>query len=109
MGIDFLRFLKDKGARVLGFDPVAMDNARKVVPDIEYASDVWSAVEDTDGIVIATEWNEFRTMDMKRLNGLMKGNVVVDLKNIYEPAQMKKLGFVHLGVGRGSPGSSKAG
>jgi UDPglucose 6-dehydrogenase len=107
--MDFLRFLKDKKANVRGFDPVAMDNAKKTVSDIEYASDVWSAVEDADGIVIATEWNEFRTMDMKRLRELMKGNVVVDLKNIYEPAPMKELGFVHLGVGRGSPGSSKAG
>jgi UDPglucose 6-dehydrogenase len=109
VGMDFLRFLSEKGAQVRGFDPVAMDNAKKEISDIDYASDFWAAVEDTDGIVIATEWNEFRTMDMNRLKGLMKGNVVVDLKNIYEPARMKELGFVHLGVGRGSPGSSKAG
>jgi UDPglucose 6-dehydrogenase len=103
VGVDFLRFLKDKGAKVRGFDPIAMDNAKKAVPDVEYGPDIWSAVEEADAIVIATEWNEFRTMDMERLHDRLKGNVVVDLKNIYEPNRMRELGFVHLGVGRGVP------
>ena len=70
---------------------------------MEYPPDLWTAVEGADGIVIATEWNEFRTMDMARIRDLLRGNVVVDLKNVYEPDQMRDLGLVHVGVGRGTP------
>jgi UDPglucose 6-dehydrogenase len=103
VGVDFCRFLRDKGAMVRAFDPIAMDNAKQEVPDVEYAPDLWSAVEGADAVVIATEWNEFRTMDLKRIRELLKGNLVVDLKNIYEPERMRSLGFVHRGVGRGIP------
>jgi len=58
-------------------------------------------------VVIATEWNEFRTMDLKRIREVLKGNIIVDLKNIYEPVRMRDLGFVHLGVGRGEPAAKK--
>lgn len=103
VGIDFMKFLKQKGATVRGFDPIAMPNARLEVPDVEYATDLWKAVDGADAIVIATEWNEFRTMNLKRLQEMLKGNVVVDLKNIYEPEPMRELGFVHVAVGRGMP------
>jgi UDPglucose 6-dehydrogenase len=103
VGVDFTRFLKDKGATVRAFDPIAMNNAKKVVTDIEYTADLWKAVEGADAVVIATEWNEFRTMNLTRLHDVMKGNVLVDLKNLYEPARMRELGFVHVGVGRGIP------
>ncbi len=103
VGVDFTRFLKDKGATVRAFDPIAMDNAKDAVPDIEYTADLWQAAKDADAVVIATEWNEFRTMNLTRLREGMKGNLLVDLKNLYEPARMRELGFVHVGVGRGVP------
>ena len=62
-----MKFLQQKGAIVRGFDPIAMPNSKLEVPDVEYASDMWKAVEGADAIVIATEWNEFRTMNLKRL------------------------------------------
>ena len=109
VGVDFLRFLKERGAEVRAFDPIAMDNARRAVPDVQYAQDLWSAVEGADAVVIATEWNEFRTMDLKRIQSLLAGNLIIDLKNIYEPARMRDLGFIHQGVGRGEPpGPAKA-
>jgi UDPglucose 6-dehydrogenase len=109
VGVDFARFLKDKGATVRAFDPIAVDNARKVVPDVEYTADLWSAVKGADAVVIATEWNEFRTMNLDGIRDVLKGKVIVDLKNIYEPAELQELGFVHVGVGRGTPaGTGKA-
>lgn len=103
VGIDFVKFLAGKGAKVRAFDPIAMDNARKAAPMAEYTPDLWSAIQGATALVIATEWNEFRTVDMTRILEAMDGNLIVDLKNIYEPARMRELGFVHLGVGRGVP------
>jgi UDPglucose 6-dehydrogenase len=105
VGVDFVRFLREKGAEVRAFDPIAVPNARKAFPDAEYTADIWTAVEGADAVIIATEWNEFRTMDLKRMRELLAGRVVVDLKNIYEPEHMRELGFIHLGVGRGEPPS----
>ena len=105
VGVDFARFLLNRGAMVKTFDPIAMDKAKESLTGVEYCPDLWSAVEGTDAIVIATEWNEFRTMNLNRLRERMRGNLVVDLKNIYEPEAMQELGFVHMGVGRGSPSS----
>ena len=83
VGVDFTRFLKGKGAEVRAFDPIAMDNAKKEAPEMTYTADAWSAVEGADAVVIAVEWNEFRTMNLKRLKETMKGNLVVELKKIY--------------------------
>ena len=103
VGVDFARFLYERGAIVKVFDPIAMDKAKESLTGVEYCPDLWSAVEGSDAIVIATEWNEFRTMNLNRLRERMRGNLLVDLKNIYEPEAMRELGFVHMGVGRGTP------
>jgi len=103
VGVDFARYLVEKGASVKVFDPIAMDKAKEVLTGVEYCPDLWSAMEAADAIVIATEWNEFRTMNVNRLKDHMHGNLIVDLKNIYEPEDMRELGFVHVGVGRGTP------
>lgn len=108
VGVDFAKYLVDKGAMVKAFDPIAMDKAKEVLSGVEYCPDLWSAVEKADAIVIATEWNEFRTMNLNRLKDRMRGNLIVDLKNIYEPEAMRDLGFAHLGVGRGTPPPAKA-
>jgi len=108
VGVDFAKYLVEKGALVKAFDPIAMDKAKDVLSGVEYCPDLWSAVESADAIVIATEWNEFRTMNLNRLKDRMRGNLIVDLKNIYEPEAMRELGFEHLGVGRGTPPAAKA-
>ena len=92
------------GARVRAFDPVAADNARELLPDIEYADDAYSAAEGAHVLVIMTEWNEFRRLDLERLRGLMAELSVVDCRNVYDPGDFEPLGFRYEGVGRGRPG-----
>jgi len=93
--------LRELGATVRGFDPVAMDNAREVMPFVEYASDAYAAAEGADVLVLVTEWNEFRQLDMDRLKEVMPGRAIVDCRNIYEPTDFEKHGFTYDGVGRG--------
>jgi UDPglucose 6-dehydrogenase len=101
VAIDFLEELARAGVRVKAFDPVAVETARRVVPDVEYTEDAWAAVEGADAVVIATEWNEFRHMDLVKLKELLRGDIVIDLKNLYDPPTMAEMGFRHIGVGRG--------
>jgi len=89
------------GASVRGFDPVAMDNARAIVPFVEFTDDAYSAAEGADVLVLVTEWNEFRQLDIERLKSVMPGRAVVDCRNIYQPADFEKHGFTYEGVGRG--------
>jgi len=103
VALDFMQYFLDRGAKVNAFDPVAMDNARREVPDATYAADIFDAVKGAHAVVIATEWNEFRRVDMEQIRDLVTGDLVIDCKNIYEPDVMAKLGFRHVGVGRGRP------
>jgi len=98
--IFIIRELLKKGAGIKAFDPAGMDNARKILPEVEYAGDAYEAAAGADGLVIATEWNQFRNLDWNRMKGLLRQPVVADLRNIYEPARMKELGFIYSGVGR---------
>jgi UDPglucose 6-dehydrogenase len=95
-----IRGLTERGAQVCAYDPVAMPEARKVLSDIEYAEDEYAAVADADALVFVTEWNQFRALDMSRVRDLMKSPKVADLRNIYDPADMRELGFDYVGVGR---------
>lgn len=99
--IDICRMLQEAGASVKGYDPVAMEWAGRVIPNIELASDAYELVSGCDAVVICTEWNEFRQLDLDRVKGLMKQPVIVDGRNIYEPSDMKKAGFIYRGIGRG--------
>ena len=93
--------LIEKGARVLAHDPQGVDEARKLLPDgIGYVDDVYAAFEGADAVILMTEWNLYRGLDLPRVLSLMRGNVFVDLRNVYEPRNMRKLGFNYLGVGR---------
>lgn len=88
------------GARVRAFDPVAMPEARQVLPGIDYTEDAYDAATGCDALVIATEWNQFRSLDWDRMKKALKSPVVVDLRNVYEPGQMRDLGIRYVGVGR---------
>ena len=98
--IDIIRNLIERGAKVKAYDPVAEAEAMKVLPDITYADDEYAAVADADALVFVTEWNQFRALDMKRIRDLMKSPKIADLRNIYQPEDMRELGFQYVGVGR---------
>jgi UDPglucose 6-dehydrogenase len=88
------------GAQVRAFDPAAMAEARLVLPSLEYAEDAYDAARGCDAMVIATEWNEFRSLDWERVRATLKSPVVVDLRNVYDPKHMTEIGFRYAGVGR---------
>ena len=92
--------LQQLGARIHAFDPIAMDNARKVLSDVAFFEDPYSAIEGCDALMVVTEWDEFRNIDMGRVKALLKKPIVVDGRNIYNPGQMQAQGFTYLGIGR---------
>jgi UDPglucose 6-dehydrogenase len=94
--------LSSRGATIRAFDPVAMDNARELMPFIEYVEDTYAVAEGADALVIVTEWNEFRQLDFDRLKKLMHSAVVIDCRNVYDPEDAEKHGFTYVGVGRGA-------
>jgi UDPglucose 6-dehydrogenase len=98
--IDIVRGLVERGATVVAYDPVAQHEAAKILPEIEYADDEYAAAKDADALVFITEWNQFRALDMERIRGVMKTPRIADLRNIYEPADMREMGFKYVGVGR---------
>ena len=92
--------LLDMGAKVRAHDPVGMEQARKELPDIEYCDDPYACVKGADAMVVATEWVQYRTLDLQRLKRDMAHPVVVDLRNIYCPEEMAALGFTYESIGR---------
>lgn len=92
--------LLKRGARVRAYDPAAMDEARLVLPNIEYADDEYAAAVGCDAMILATEWNQFRNLDWERMTAALRSRTVVDLRNIYDPAHMRAIGFAYTGVGR---------
>jgi UDPglucose 6-dehydrogenase len=97
---DVIKALQERGATIKAFDPVAMEEAKHCLPDIEYATDEYDAIDGADVLVFLTEWNQFRALDMERVKSLLKSPKIADLRNIYEPSDMRKLGFEYIGVGR---------
>ncbi|MBY0508538.1 MAG: UDP-glucose/GDP-mannose dehydrogenase family protein [Rhodospirillaceae bacterium] len=92
--------LREAGAIVRAYDPEGMTEAKKHLPDIDYCSNAYDTMKDADAVVILTEWNQFRNLDIKRMKSLLKTPVVVDLRNVYNPADMKAAGFSYSCVGR---------
>lgn len=99
--LDVLRMLLQRGANVTAYDPAALANAAREVPDARYVSDPYAAVVGADALLIATPWNEFKQADLRRVRSLMRTPIILDGRNIYEPAEVRALGFVYVGVGRG--------
>lgn len=91
--------LKNEYAKVSGFDPVAMDNAKQLT-DIEFVDNMYDALKDADALLILTEWDDFRTPDFEKMKQLMKGNIIIDGRNIYEREDIEELGFKYHAVGR---------
>ena len=99
--LDVAQKLLDQGAKVRAYDPVGMPGAEKIKTEIEMAEDPYQLAEGSDALVVCTEWNEFKHLDMTRIHGLMNSPVVVDGRNIYDPDDMDRIGFTYRGVGRG--------
>jgi UDPglucose 6-dehydrogenase len=98
--LDIARVLIAAGAEVRAYDPAAMERARDLLPEVEYSADAYALAEGADGLVLVTEWNEFRHLDLARMRASMRKAVMVDGRNIYDPAMMRGLGFTYRGIGR---------
>ena len=92
--------LQDMGARVRAFDPAGMRQAQELLKNVTYCESAYDCAEAADALVIATEWEQFRALDLRRLHDLMACPVIVDLRNIYRPAEMHRHGFAYACVGR---------
>ena len=100
--IDVIEHLQGEGATIKAFDPQAMKEASHLLPKVKLCKDPYEVARGADCLAILTEWNEFKELDFKRLKKLMRQPLIVDGRNIYDPDQMRKLGFRYLGVGRGT-------
>jgi UDPglucose 6-dehydrogenase len=98
--IEIAKVLLAAGAEVRAYDPAAVERARMLLPEVEYLKDAYQVAAGADAIVLVTEWNEFRQLDMARIKKLMRHPVVIDGRNIYDPSVMRKLGFTYRGIGR---------
>ncbi len=92
--------LLQEGGKIRAYDPIAMNNAKSILPGITFFSDPYAAVKESDLLIIVTEWNEFRQLDLRKIKSLMRNPVILDGRNIYDPATTKMLGFTYVGVGR---------
>lgn len=109
--LQIISILKKEGARIRVYDPEAMDKAKRLLANegiassgkgaaVEFCKDAYEVSKDSDCLVIATEWNEFKELDFKKIKKLMRQPVIVDGRNIYDPGELKKLGFRYAGIGR---------
>jgi UDPglucose 6-dehydrogenase len=98
--IDIAKVLLAAGAEVRAYDPAAMDGARLLLPEVDYVGDPYALADGADGLVLVTEWDEFRHLDLGRMKASMRQAVMVDGRNIYDPATMRGLGFTYRGIGR---------
>lgn len=92
--------LLKEGATIRAYDPIALDEACKMVTTLKPCKDAYDAAEGTDALIIMTEWNQFRSLDFERLKGIMKAPVLIDLRNVYDPDRVAGYGFRHISVGR---------
>ncbi len=98
--LKLIRDLQARGASVVAYDPAAVENASAVLSDVTFVDDVYACAEGADALVLATDWNQFRKLDLPRLEATMKAKRFVDLRNLYEPKEMKRLGWSYVGIGR---------
>ena len=96
--------LQDAGAEVVAFDPEGMDEARALLPGLAFAEDEYACAAGADALVILTEWNRFRALDLARLKAAMRGRAFVDLRNVYSAEIAERAGFRYSGIGRSMDG-----
>jgi UDPglucose 6-dehydrogenase len=99
--LEVVRVLYAAGAQIRAYDPVAMDNARALMPeDVVFCESAYEAAAGADGVALLTEWNEFKYLNLDRLRGLLRRPVIFDARNLYEPERMRRLGFEYYSIGR---------
>jgi UDPglucose 6-dehydrogenase len=101
--LDIIRLLRDRGARIQAYDPAGMEQARRLTADLDYRADAYAVAQGADALVIVTEWNDFRNLQLDRLKAVMRRPLLLDLRNVYEPERVRAHGFEYHGVGRGRP------
>ncbi|MBI4301585.1 MAG: UDP-glucose/GDP-mannose dehydrogenase family protein [Chloroflexi bacterium] len=99
--LEVVHRLEVEGAKVKAYDPAAIPIAQRLLPKVQLCPDAYSTAEGSDALVIVTEWNEFKQLDMERIKNLLRHPILVDGRNIYEPEEMLALGFAYCGIGRG--------
>jgi UDPglucose 6-dehydrogenase len=98
-----IRAIQKLGGEAVAYDPAAMEEAKRVLSGVKFASDAYEAAEGADAVVLVTEWNQFRNLDLPRIKETMRRPVFLDFRNVYEPAKMTALGFQYDSVGRPNP------
>jgi UDPglucose 6-dehydrogenase len=99
--LEVVRLLHAAGAQVRAYDPVAMDNAKALMPaDVAFCESAYEAAAGADGVALLTEWNEFKYLNLDRLRGLLRRRLIFDARNLYEPERMRRLGFEYYSIGR---------
>ena len=98
--ISIIQGLQARGARIRAYDPEAMEEAKKILKDVTYCRGPYDVAEGSHALVLLTEWNQFRLLDLKRIKELLQEPVFIDLRNVYEPHHVRGLGFRYCGVGR---------
>lgn len=104
--IDIAEELNKAGAVVRGYDPVAMKVARPLLPAVEFFDDPYELAKGCDALMVVTEWNEFKQLDLEKIKSLLKAPVIFDGRNIYDPKLMKEMGFTYRSIGRGMNGNN---
>ena len=92
--------LQKEGAKIKAYDPEAMGKAKEELKDVEFCKDVYEACKDADVLLLLTEWNEFKEMDLKKVKSLMRTPLIIDGRNIYNPENMHNEGFSYISIGR---------
>ena len=98
--IDIINSLVQSGAGIKAYDPKAMEKAKAVLKGVNFCKDLYEAAKDSDALLILTEWNEFKAMELGRIKKLLKNPLIIDGRNIFDPAKMRKLGFKYISIGR---------
>lgn len=98
--IELISELKKLGAHIKAYDPVAVEEAKKVISGVEYCADPYQAIDGVDAVVIVTEWDEFRDLDLECVRRLVRTPVIIDGRNIFDPTEIQQMGFIYSGVGR---------
>ena len=98
--IDMIRGILDHGGIVSAYDPVANNAMSTIYKDIEYYNSLYDAVKGAEGVVIMTEWNEFRSLDLHKIKSMMSGNIILDTRNIIDMEELSSFGFSYDNIGR---------
>ena len=105
--LSVIPLLQEQGCQVKAYDPVAMKTAARLIPTVSFCADAYQVAAGSDALLLVTEWDEFKELDMRRLSALMSRPILVDGCNFYHPQQMADAGFIYEGMGRGSLGRER--